>query len=157
MKYHKIYLLALCSLWTTHSFGTSVSQWDGDFKIEELGETLIDGSRVSMDYFFKIDSQKNYAHLSMVTWHALIPCEGDYTLSVKDNILQLHYAGEAKETGCVYPAPQFEVTKKREKYYIRGPLFSYAPKGKWLQLEKYTPAKPRPDDRAGRGEVDDTY
>lgn len=120
------------------------AKWGGHFKVTELGETLIDGTQVSMDYYFKIDDKNDRANLTLVTWHASINCDGDYTLTVKSDVLQLDFADGDMTNSCTYPAPQFEIIKKKGKYYIRGAQFSYSPKGAWIALKKYTPKKGNP-------------
>ena len=131
------YLFVFSCLWSEYSFAVAEIQWDGDFRVEELGEQLNDGSQVFLQYNLKINSENNHASLSMTTWHAGITCIGDYSLKNKSGILKLYYSGVEKNA-CPYPSPQFEIINKGKEYYIKGKIFSYSQPGKWLPLEHIT-------------------
>ncbi|MGM5105199.1 hypothetical protein ACS4Y5_18020 [Salmonella enterica] len=83
------YLFIFPCLWCANSFAITQTQWDGNFRVEELGEQLNDGSQVFLQYNLKIDSKNNRASLSMTTWHAGITCIGDYSLKI--NLVFWHY------------------------------------------------------------------
>lgn len=135
MKFFMRYLIAFSCLWSGGSLATVETQWDGDFTIKEFGEQLNDGSQVYLRYNLNIDSKKNYASLSMITWHAILICTGDYSLKIKPDILELYHS-DSENSDCPYPSPQFEITRKGKNYYIKGSVFSYSPSGKWLPLQK---------------------
>lgn len=129
-----IYFFVFCCLWGKYSFAVNENQWDGDFRVEEFGEQLNDGSQVYLQYNLTINIKNNHASLFMTTWHAGIKCIGDYSLKIKSGILELYYSGVEKNA-CPYPSPQFETNRKENTYYIRGSVFSYSLPGKWLPLE----------------------
>ncbi|EAX4494363.1 hypothetical protein IRT14_003098, partial [Salmonella enterica] len=105
------YLFIFPCLWCANSFAITQTQWDGNFRVEELGEQLNDGSQVFLQYNLKIDSKNNRASLSMTTWHAGITCIGDYSLKINSGVLALYYNGD-EENACPYPSPQFEISNK---------------------------------------------
>ncbi|EEO8160976.1 hypothetical protein G7D50_003375 [Salmonella enterica] len=131
------YLFIFPCLWCANSFAITQTQWDGNFRIEELGEQLNDGSQVFLQYNLKIDSKNNRASLSMTTWHAGITCTGDYSLKINSGVLALYYNGD-EENVCPYPSPQFEISNKGKTYYIKGKMFSYSQPGEWLPLKRIT-------------------
>lgn len=131
------YLFIFSCLWSINSFAVAETQWDGDFRIEEFGEQLNDGSQVFLQYNLKINSKNNHASLSMSTWHAPITCIGDYSLKAKAGVLELYYTSGNKNS-CPYPSPQFEISNKGYVYYIKGKIFSYSKPDKWLPLERHT-------------------
>lgn len=137
MKHFMIYLFVFFCVWGECSLAIAETQWDGEFSVEELGEKLNDGSQVFLRYDFKINSKNNHAFLSMTTWHAGIPCIGDYYLKTTSDILELYYSNIEKNA-CPYPSPQFKIKIKGNKYYIKSRLFAYAGRGKWLPLEHIT-------------------
>ncbi|EDP9480612.1 hypothetical protein XT96_003017 [Salmonella enterica subsp. enterica serovar Havana] len=131
------YLFIFSCLWSANSFAITQTQWDGNFRVEELGEQLNDGSQVFLQYNLKIDSKNNRASLSMTTWHAGITCIGDYSLKINSDVLALYYNGD-EENACPYPSPQFEISNKGKAYYIKGKMFSYSQPGEWLPLKRIT-------------------
>lgn len=135
MKFFMRYLIFLSYLWSECSLAIAETQWDGDFTIEVLGEKLIDGSQVFLQYDFTINSKNNNASLSMTTWHAPFTCIGDYSLKVKSGVLELHHLGADKDS-CPYPSPQFEISRKGENYYVKGRQIPYSTAGKWLPLQR---------------------
>ncbi|ECF3155629.1 hypothetical protein ACVUCS_004429 [Salmonella enterica subsp. enterica] len=138
MKFFMRYLIVLSCLWGECSLAIAETQWDGDFTIEVLGEQLNDGSQVFLQYDFTINSKNNHASLSMTTWHAPFTCIGDYSLKVKSGVLELYHLGVEKNS-CPYPSPQFEISRKGGRYYIKGKQFPYSSPGEWLPLEHIVP------------------
>lgn len=132
------YLFVFFCLWSEYSSAVAETQWDGDFRVEEFGEQLNDGSQVFLQYNLNINSENNHASLSMTTWHAGITCIGDYSLKIKSGILGLYYSGVEKKM-CPYPSPQFEIKNKGNEYYVKGAMFSYSRPGEWLPLAHIVP------------------
>lgn len=135
MKYVVNFLFIFSCLWSESSLAIVKTPWDGDFRVEEFGEHLNDGSQVFLQYNFKINIKNNHASLFVTTWHALATCIGDYSLKTKSGILELYYTGTERKL-CPYSSPQFEISRKGKNYYIRSNIFSYhSPKNKWVPLK----------------------
>jgi hypothetical protein len=131
----KHFFFSFC-LWSGASIAAMSSQWDGDYKVEQYGEKLIDGTQVYLQYNLKIDSQNEKATVIMSSWHAPISCIGNYDLKNESGRLILYYSSNNEKSDCIYSSPQFEMKMKGKGYYIKGSVFAYSSPGEWLLLKK---------------------
>ncbi|MBF7997625.1 hypothetical protein [Rahnella laticis] len=127
---------AFFCLWSVNAHAEVSPLWNGHYRVEQFGEKLIDGSQVYIQYDFQIDSKNDQASVAMTTWHAPISCIGNYNIRNDSEVLALQYSAENKDSDCHYSAPQFEIKRKGNDYYVKGTIFTYSSSGEWLRLKK---------------------
>lgn len=111
----------------------SHTSWAGEYRFNEEGETLIDGSQVSISTKINISDDSRSAVVKITTWHALFSCDGPYNVIERDGVLALNYVGE--KDNCSYPAPQYEIKKVKGVAYIRSDLIVYQT-SEWVRLSQ---------------------
>lgn len=110
--------------------------WGGRYILNQNGEMLIDGSRVSLTWDIKIDPASSTANVDMTTLHAPVTCQGEYAVQEKGASLLFTYQG--RDDDCHYSAPQFEMKEQRDGYYVNGEMFAQYSNG-WQRLVKKNP------------------
>ena len=111
-------------------------QWEGRYTLRLEGETLNDGSTVSRTWDIKIDPVSSTANIDITTWHAPYSCRGDYV--VQDTGATLLFTHRDEHEECIYSAPQFEMKKQSDGFYVKGKMFD-GDENQWQRLVKRTP------------------
>lgn len=111
-------------------------QWEGRYTLRLEGETLNDGSTVSRTWDIKIDPVSSTANIDITTWHAPYSCRGDYV--VQDTGATLLFTHRDEHEECIYSAPQFEMKKQSDGFYVKGKMFD-GDENQWQRLVKRNP------------------
>lgn len=111
-------------------------QWGGRYVLTQKGETLIDGSQVSLTWDIKIDPTASTANVDITTWHAPVTCQGEYVVQETDS--SLLFTHRDKRDDCIYSAPQFEMKKQSDGFYVKGDMFAQY-SNEWQRLVKKSP------------------
>lgn len=108
-------------------------KWEGRYTLRLEGETLNDGSTVSRTWDINIDPVSSTAKIDITTWHAPFTCRGDYVVQDMGATLLFTHRDEHEE--CIYSAPQFEMKKQSDGFYVKGRMFG-GDANQWLRLVK---------------------
>lgn len=122
-----MFFYSVCS----YSQVNSKINWSGEYRFEEEGEILNDGSQVSISTNIHISDDNRSAVVKITTWHALIACDGPYDVTERNGVLALNYVGE--KDNCSYPAPQYEMKRVRGVAYIKSDMITYK-SAEWVRL-----------------------
>lgn len=127
-----IFLLA-CFFYSVCSYSqvNSKINWSGEYRFEEEGEILNDGSQVSISTKIHISDDNRSAVVKITTWHALIACDGPYDVIERNGVLALNYVGE--KDNCSYPAPQYEMKRVKGVTYVKSDMITYK-SAEWVRL-----------------------
>ena len=94
---------------------TIPKQFQGSFSTSVDTEETTTGM-ASISYYFNVSD--SFTNLKMNTYHEPINCEGDYIGNMKNNILELYYAGD--NMNCISIEPKFRIKMENNKYFIKG-------------------------------------
>lgn len=111
-------------------------QWEGRYMLTLKGETLNDGSSVSRTWDINIDPVSSTAKIDITTWHAPYSCQGSYV--VQDTGATLLFTHRDEHEECIYSAPQFEMKKQSDGFYVKGEMFG-GDANQWQRLGKRNP------------------
>ncbi|QLN19212.1 hypothetical protein HVZ29_10430 [Escherichia coli] len=112
------------------------TQWEGRYMLTQEGETLNDGSTVFQTWDINIDPVSSTAKIDITTWHAPYSCQGGYIVQETGATLLFTHRDEHEE--CIYSAPQFEMKKQSNGFYVKGEMFG-GDANQWQRLVKRTP------------------
>ncbi|WP_345199899.1 hypothetical protein [Chryseobacterium ginsengisoli] len=97
-------------------------EWDGDYYLKIKVESIQSDDQIDMAYFININ--KNNAILSIsCTNPNEIYCEGEYSLSQKDEFIHLIHTGETGICTSNIEDSSFDIKKEGTQYYIRSKRF----------------------------------
>lgn len=134
--YHAALLFIVTGCSTVYATSSVDPQWAGRYILNAEGETLNDGSRVQVTYDLNINAVLATAHMDLTTWHAPLTCQGKYR--VQETATSLLLTHDDKNEECIYPAPQLEMTKKVDGFYIKGEMLAWY-SDKWQKMVKKEP------------------
>lgn len=126
-----IYFVFITAVSFAYAKGDQTQRIDGKYYVEQYGEKLIDGSQVYLKYNIDINNNGKTASIKIITWHAPIVCDGDFTIKNEKGMFLLSFIGA--KNSCMYPSPQYEIKRVNNKLYIRGRAMAYSQEI-WLKL-----------------------
>ena len=106
------------------------TRYNGSFTITVETDATTTGM-ASITYHFAISPGK--ATLTTSTVHEPIRCNGIYKTLEKNNVLELHYAGN--ESSCKMDRASYSIKYDKGKYYAKG-LGGEGTYGAWLLLKR---------------------
>lgn len=129
----RFFFFFVCSFYSVCSYSqvNPKINWAGEYRFKEEGETLNDGSQVTISTKIHISDDNRSAVVKITTWHALFSCDGPYDVIERDGVLALNYVGE--KDNCSYPAPQYEMKSLGGVAYIKSDMITYK-SAEWVRL-----------------------